>query len=630
MSIVASGSGGGGEGARGGGEARQIYPTLTNTNYTSWCIRVQAIMEDREEWEIVEPEANASATAPTAAEAAKMTAKEKKIKANLLQCIPDDLLMQVAKKKTGKVWDSLKVRQMQQLGGSIGNAELVKKLFDIVPERYLTDMAGIEQFYDLKTIAFDEAVGRLKAFEERKRRGSGSARSGESQVLLTQAKWEARQKSAGGDSSSRGKNGGGRGRGRGHGGGNGGHDRGGDTGKDGTVDIQGRGTIVFEGKHGDHWVLSNVYYIPKLRSNLVSLGQLTEIGHRIVLDDDLLEVLGDVTPHESWTGRKPSLGHLKIFGLPLHMPEINAPHLKKLDDRSRPLVYFGVEEGSKAHRLFDPNTNKIIGSVGAENLVEFVVETEADSENFSVGDSENIVVDQQGGSTPSSGSSSGPIRYRNLNDVYSETVEIELVDSEDELEDADVQALLVETGEPTCFREASCYAKKVLGQFGMKDCNSTKIPMEPGNKLDADKGGVPVDSTEYRKMIGCLRYLLHTRPDLSYSVGVASRFMENPTVMHVKTVKQILRYLHGTLEFGLVYVQGGNAGELVGYTDSDHGSDVVQRRSTGGMAFYLEENLITWNSFKQKTVSLSSCESEFKATIAAVKDKESVRVEKLV
>jgi hypothetical protein len=82
-----------------------------NTNYTSWCIRVQAIMEDREEWEIVEPEADASATALTTEEVARMTAKDKKIKANLLQCIPDDLLMQVAKKKTGKeVWDSLKAR----------------------------------------------------------------------------------------------------------------------------------------------------------------------------------------------------------------------------------------------------------------------------------------------------------------------------------------------------------------------------------------------------------------------------------------------------------------------------------------------------------------------------------------
>jgi hypothetical protein len=123
---------------------------------------------------------------------------------------------------------------MQQLGGSIGDAELVKKLFDIVPERYLTIVARIEQFYDLKTLAFDEAVGRLKAFEERTRHGSGSARSGEPQVLLTQTEWEARQKSAGGDSSSRGKNGGGRGRGRGRGVGNGGRGGGGDTGKDGT------------------------------------------------------------------------------------------------------------------------------------------------------------------------------------------------------------------------------------------------------------------------------------------------------------------------------------------------------------------------------------------------------------
>jgi hypothetical protein len=94
-------------------------------------------------------------------------------------------------------------------------------------------------------------------------------------------------------------------------------------------------------------------------------------------------------------------------------------------------------------------------------------------------------------------------------------------------------------------------------------------------------------------MIGCLRYLLHSRPDLSYLVGVASRFMEKPTMMHTKAVKQIMRYLQGTIDYGLVYVQGGNASELVGYTDSDHGADLVKRRSTGDMTFYLNENLIT-------------------------------------
>ena len=61
--------------------------------------------------------------------------------------------------------------------------------------------------------------------------------------------------------------------------------------------------------------------------------------------------------------------------------------------------------------------------------------------------------------------------------------------------------------------------------------------MNPGIKLHQDKGGKPINGTKYRKMIGCLRYLLHTRPDLAYSVGMASRFMEKPTVMHLQAVK---------------------------------------------------------------------------------------------
>jgi hypothetical protein len=84
-----SGSGGGGD--------RIQYPALTATNYTSWSIRVQAIMEDQGVWEIVEPPEGSSSTVTEA-----MRAKDRKAKAHLLQCIPNDLLMQVAGKKTGK------------------------------------------------------------------------------------------------------------------------------------------------------------------------------------------------------------------------------------------------------------------------------------------------------------------------------------------------------------------------------------------------------------------------------------------------------------------------------------------------------------------------------------------------
>jgi hypothetical protein len=62
------------------------------------------------------------------------------------------------------------------LGGSLDDAVLVKKILDTVPERFINVIAGIEQFFDLKKIAFDEVVGRLKAFEERMKKSSGSGR----------------------------------------------------------------------------------------------------------------------------------------------------------------------------------------------------------------------------------------------------------------------------------------------------------------------------------------------------------------------------------------------------------------------------------------------------------------------
>ena len=85
------------------------------------------------------------------------------------------------------------------------------------------------------------------------------------------------------------------------------------------------------------------------------------------------------------------------------------------------------------------------------------------------------------------------------------------------------------------------YAKKVLEQFWIIECNSTKYPMEPIIKLQKNGEGHLEDAKEYCRVIGCLRYMLHTQPDLSFAIGVMIRFMERATMMHHKTVKQILR-----------------------------------------------------------------------------------------
>ncbi|XP_074342841.1 secreted RxLR effector protein 161-like [Apium graveolens] len=135
--------------------------------------------------------------------------------------------------------------------------------------------------------------------------------------------------------------------------------------------------------------------------------------------------------------------------------------------------------------------------------------------------------------------------------------------------------------------------------------------MDPKEILNKDADGKPVDSTVFKSLVGGLRYLVHTRPDIAYSVGIVSRYMERPTVQHLNAAKRILRYIKRTLNFGLVYSKNGENTLLMGYSHSDLAGHVDDRKSTGGMAFYLNENLITWVSQKQKCVALSSCEAEF-------------------
>jgi hypothetical protein len=160
------------------------------------------------------------------------------------------------------------------------------------------------------------------------------------------------------------------------------------------------------------------------------------------------------------------------------------------------------------------------------------------------------------------------------------------------------------------------YVKKILNLTGMSSCNSASWPMDPKLHLTKDEQGVNVNPTEYRRVIGSLRYLIHTRPDICFSVGMASRYMQSPKESHYSAVKQILRYLKGTTHFGLKYSSGGD-GKLVGYCDSSYGSDPEDRRGTTGLVFYYSGNIITWMSQKQQTVALSSCEAEFMAGAAA-------------
>src|SRR3954469_19267405 len=87
----------------------------------------------------------------------------------------------------------------------------------------------------------------------------------------------------------------------------------------------------------------------------------------------------------------------------------------------------------------------------------------------------------------------------------------------------------------------------------MEHCNTSITPTEARLQLSKSEDEQDVDPTQYRRLIGSLRYLCNTRPDLAFSVGIASRFMERPKISHMAVVKRILRYIKGTLGCGILF-----------------------------------------------------------------------------
>ena len=137
------------------------------------------------------------------------------------------------------------------------------------------------------------------------------------------------------------------------------------------------------------------------------------------------------------------------------------------------------------------------------------------------------------------------------------------------------------------FLSQTTYVQKVLQHANLGQCNSAITPLEPRVKFLSEEGKSTVNSTTYRSLIGSLRYVTHTRPDILFAVGILSRHMENPNQEHYSGVKRVLRYLKGTEKFGLFYRKGNLKEELIGYSDSDFAGDSNDRKSTSGHIFSL-------------------------------------------
>jgi histone deacetylase 1/2 len=162
------------------------------------------------------------------------------------------------------------------------------------------------------------------------------------------------------------------------------------------------------------------------------------------------------------------------------------------------------------------------------------------------------------------------------------------------------------------------YIHDLLSRANMTNCNPCTTPVDTKPKL-ASSGSRVANASEYRSLAGALQYLTITRPDISYAVQQICLFMHDPRAPHLQLLKRVLRYLRGTMNYGL-HINKSASSEIVAYSDADWAGCPDTRRSTSGYCVFIGNNLVAWSSKRQPTVSRSSAEAEYRAVANAVSE----------
>ena len=162
--------------------------------------------------------------------------------------------------------------------------------------------------------------------------------------------------------------------------------------------------------------------------------------------------------------------------------------------------------------------------------------------------------------------------------------------------------------------DQEAYIIDMLKRFNMSDCIPTSLPMKANQWLTASKEPcTPQMRSDYQRIVGSLMWvMLGTRPDISFAVTRLSHFNNNPSKEHLEAAKDVLRYLRGTASYKIRYCGSRNSG-LIGYADATWAEDRDGRLSTTGFGYFLAEGIICWKTRRQKSISLSSTEAEYKS-----------------
>jgi hypothetical protein len=167
------------------------------------------------------------------------------------------------------------------------------------------------------------------------------------------------------------------------------------------------------------------------------------------------------------------------------------------------------------------------------------------------------------------------------------------------------------------------YVEKMLSQFGYSNSKPAPTPYD-ASLVSRKNLRIMVDQLRYSQIIGSLMYLASaTRPDIAYAVSKLSQFVSNPGSEHGRALEQVMRYLVGTMNYGIHY--SGDPKVLEGYSDANWISDADELKATSGYVFTLGGGVVSWKSCKQTILSMSTMEAELAALDTATLEAEWLR-----
>ncbi|KAI0511112.1 hypothetical protein KFK09_011735 [Dendrobium nobile] len=164
----------------------------------------------------------------------------------------------------------------------------------------------------------------------------------------------------------------------------------------------------------------------------------------------------------------------------------------------------------------------------------------------------------------------------------------------------------------------STFAVNILHRAGLENCKHVVTPFSLKSQRDSTSFQ-PIDNPmQFRQLVGALQFLTITRPDISFAVNKLCQAMHSPHQYDFQALKHLLRYLKGTLDFGLPITSTSTS--LRAYADSDWAGDPLDRKSTTGYCCFIGDTLLSWCVKKQPTVARSSTEAEYRALATAATD----------